>query len=109
MSYRVSELSGLCGILVARRASSLAGLHRRQQLDFYKKCDRVLPPLKLVAHRLQPDGSEKAPLHKEVAASHVLSKCKTFGCCLLFFLGSCFVCQVKVSRFYKATPELELE
>ena len=86
MSYRVTDLSGICGILIARKAASLAGLDRTEQLNFYKKCDRVLPPLKFTAYRLQADGSERAPLHKEVTASHVLAKCKLLVEAVFFFL-----------------------
>lgn len=76
MSYRVSELKGVAGILLARRACASSGLDREQQKGFYKKCGELLQPLSFKVHKLAGDGTELDPKEKSVDAGHVLSRCK---------------------------------
>lgn len=74
MSYKVTELSGLAGILVGRHAVSRLGLKRREQEEFYSKCDLVLSPLEYKLHRLQPDGTLKEPEDRSQQASVILTQ-----------------------------------
>ena len=62
MPYKVTELDGLAGTLLARHTVGRLSLSRDEQIGLYKKCDSVLPSLSYQLHRLQADGTWKQKL-----------------------------------------------
>ena len=72
MPYKVTELDGLAGILMARHTVGRLSLSRDEQVGFYQKCDSVLPSLSYQLHRLQADGTWKEAEARSCRASTVL-------------------------------------
>lgn len=80
MAFRVADLQGLAGMIVARRACASAALTHQGQKSFYETCDAVLQPLYIKVHKLLRSGGKAPPLAKCVAPSHILLKCKCLAC-----------------------------
>ena len=71
-TFRCPDISGLAGVLVGRRALALASIGDFSgQMDFYRRVDKLLLPLKVKYQTLSALGATKVYL-RERAAGYVL-------------------------------------